>query len=90
MGVNRGPSMAYAVMLAHGFDAVEALDAIRAARPIAAIIYAHDAVSWWHRSNGASPSTIDHDVRRVKRWLRTNHVDDNWVASRIRRIDGTA
>ena len=33
MGINRGPSLAYAVLLALGTDPVEALDALRRARP---------------------------------------------------------
>jgi rhodanese-related sulfurtransferase len=90
MGVNRGPSMGYAIMLAHGFEPINALTAIRAARPIAAIIYADDAVSWWHRTNGASPDTVKSEVRRVKEWLRANRVDDGWVASRIRQVDSRA
>jgi dual specificity phosphatase 3 len=35
MGINRGPSAGYAVLLALGWDPVDALAAIRAARPIA-------------------------------------------------------
>ena len=83
MGINRGPSMAYAVLLTLGWDHVEALDAIRSARPIAALIYAEDAVTWWARSNGI-PSTTAAAMRRdVRRWHRTNDID---VATVIRRI----
>ena len=39
MGINRGPSMAFAILLATGMEPVEALDAIHSARPIAAISY---------------------------------------------------
>jgi len=53
MGINRGPSMAYAILLAQGRDPVAGLAAIRAARPIAAIAYAGDALDWWHRRSGA-------------------------------------
>ena len=48
MGINRGPSMGFAVLLALGWDAVEALDAIHAARPIAFLAYAEDALRWHH------------------------------------------
>jgi dual specificity phosphatase 3 len=48
-GINRGPSMALAVLLAQGMDAGTALAAIRTARPIAEISYARDAISWWQR-----------------------------------------
>ena len=33
MGINRGPSLGFAVLLAQGWDPVEAIAAIRAARP---------------------------------------------------------
>ena len=70
MGVNRGPSMAYAILLALGWDAVEALNAIRATRPIAGVIYAGNALSWWHRTNGSSQLTFERDEARVAQWKR--------------------
>lgn len=83
MGINRGPSMAYAVLLHLGWDHIEALDAIRAARPIAALIYAEDAASWWARRNGI-PATGAAAMRRdVRRWHRANDID---VATVIRRV----
>jgi len=39
MGINRGPSLGYALLLDQGWDPVEALDAIRDARPIAYVSY---------------------------------------------------
>jgi hypothetical protein len=48
MGINRGPSMGFAILLALGWDAREALDAIHAARPIAFVAYAEDALRWHH------------------------------------------
>ena len=47
MGVNRGPSLGFAVLLGLGHDPVEALRAIQEARPIAYAYYAEDAVEWW-------------------------------------------
>jgi protein-tyrosine phosphatase len=83
MGINRGPSMAYAVLLCLGWHHVEALDAIRAARPIAALIYAEDAVAWWARRNDV-PATVAGAMRRdVRAWHRSNDID---VATVIRRI----
>ena len=85
MGVNRGPSLAYAVLLTLGVDAVQALETIRAARPIAGIIYAEDAVSWWHRRIG-SPDTVRQAERlRVRTWLEANDNDVAWIVSRIHR-----
>ena len=87
MGVNRGPSMAYAILLALGWDAVEALNAIRAARPIAGVIYAGNALSWWHRTKGSSQLTFDRDEARVAQWFRRNPLDVSWVVSRIWRAE---
>jgi 8-oxo-dGTP pyrophosphatase MutT (NUDIX family) len=47
LGINRGPSMAYAILLAQGMKATDALATIRAARPIARVAYAKDAADWW-------------------------------------------
>jgi dual specificity phosphatase 3 len=69
MGINRGPSMGFAVLLALGWDAVEALDAIHAARPIAFIAYAEDALRWHH---GADGPALEHDLRRLRRWRDEN------------------
>ncbi len=44
MGVNRGPSVAYAVLLDRGYGPVQAWNMIRKARPQAAIYYAMDAL----------------------------------------------
>lgn len=49
MGINRGPSLGFAVLLALGWRPDDAITAIRAARPIAYAAYAEDALSWHHR-----------------------------------------
>lgn len=54
MGINRRPSLGYAALLALGWDSIEALDAIRSTRPIAAIGYAGDALAWHHDRIAAS------------------------------------
>jgi dual specificity phosphatase 3 len=58
MGVNRGPSMGLAVLLAQAWDPLEALDAIRTARPVAYIGYAEDALDWWLRRNGETRDAL--------------------------------
>jgi hypothetical protein len=45
MGVNRGPSTAFAILLDRGMDPIEAFDLIRERRPRAAIAYAEDALA---------------------------------------------
>jgi 8-oxo-dGTP diphosphatase len=47
LGINRGPSMALAVMLATGMTPEQARSAITDARPIARLAYAADAADWW-------------------------------------------
>jgi len=49
LGINRGPSMAYAILLATGMKPDDARAAIVDARPIARIAYADDAADWWAR-----------------------------------------
>ena len=80
LGVNRGPSLLFAAMLALGHDSVEAIAAIRRARPIAAVMYADDAVQWWARRVGAPPR-VCLDVRR---WQRAHPVDTAWIVHRLR------
>ena len=43
-GINRGPSMAFRLLLEAGWEPVAALNAIREARPVTRVIYAPDAL----------------------------------------------
>jgi protein-tyrosine phosphatase len=70
MGINRGPSAGYAVLLALGWDPVEALAAIRSSRPIANVWYAEDALAWHHERTGASPEGRRHDLARLAVWRK--------------------
>lgn len=83
MGINRGPSLGFAVLLALGWDAVDALDAIRKARAIAFVAYADDALRWHH---GRSPQ-LERDLRRVRKWRRDNDLDVESVI-RMKRQEG--
>jgi dual specificity phosphatase 3 len=75
MGINRGPSLGVAILLAEGWDVVEALQAVRAARPIAAMAYAEDALAWHHRRTGATTDHVAHDRRRVAEWRAAHPLD---------------
>ena len=86
MGINRGPSLGFAVLLALGWDAVDALAAIRSVRPIAYIDYAEDAVRWHHEVSGSAPQGLRRDLRRVATWRAQNRLD---VAAVIRGIRQT-
>jgi protein-tyrosine phosphatase len=75
MGINRGPSAGYAVLLGLAWDPVEAIDAIRRARPIANVWYAEDALRWHHQRIGASKQQRRADRRRLKEWREENPLD---------------
>jgi len=70
MGINRGPSMAYRVLLERFWDAIDALDAIRDARPIADIAYASDALDHYHRTHDIPAEMRTEDRNRFEAWQR--------------------
>ena len=72
MGINRGPSLGFAVLLRQGWDPVDAITAIRTARPIANVWYAEDAVLWHHARAGTSPRQ---DLARLAVWREQNPLD---------------
>lgn len=72
MGINRGPSLGFALLLSQGWDAVDAIAAIREARPIANVWYAEDALVWHHGRRGSDPAL---DISRVEAWRRHNPLD---------------
>jgi hypothetical protein len=84
MGINCGPSMAYAILLAIGVEAVVALTAIRQVRPIAAIAYDGDALDWWHRADGTPASVAKRQRREVAQWHRDNRLDVDKIARMMR------
>ena len=88
MGINRGPSLAYAILLATGTDPVDALDTLRTNRPVANVWYAEDALDWWHRRSVA-PETVRHsDRRRVAAWRAANPLDVVRIIAERRRQAG--
>ena len=88
MGVNRAPSLVFAALLAMGFDVEEGLDAIRDARPIAAILYADSAIRWFGNLQDWSAEAVGDAMLRVQNWHEHNPVDVRWIISRIRRAEG--
>ena len=75
MGVNRGPSLGFAVLLAQGWDPIEALDAIRTARPIAWVAYAEDALRWHHERRSSPAGELERDQERLAQWRAENELD---------------
>lgn len=89
MGINRGPSLAYATLLALEWDPVEALEAIRSARPIAAVGYAEQALDWHHRRRGVPAEQRRDELERVARWRDDNDIDVAGIIRGIRSAEGT-
>lgn len=83
MGVNRGPSALYAILLSLGWNHLDGLRHIRDARPIAGIIYAADAASWKFRRDGLANDAVASMVDEVEAWLDRNHLDIAYVIRRI-------
>jgi hypothetical protein len=90
MGINRGPSLTYAVLLDHGYDPVEAIDAIRAARSIAGVLYAEDALDWFHRRNDVDSARRADDRRRLAVWRKDNPIDVVRIIRSIRQAEAAA
>jgi 8-oxo-dGTP diphosphatase len=63
LGINRGPSMAYAILLATGMKPDQALATIKAARPIAHVAYADQATTWWAKLTAPPPTVFYHGGR---------------------------
>ena len=75
MGINRGPSVGFAILLALGWDPVEAIAAIRAARPQANVWYAADALDWWHARTGVDAETAEQQRAALQAWRDENRLD---------------
>ncbi len=84
MGINRGPSAGFAVLLRLGWDPIDALDVIRAARPIANTAYAEDALAWHLGRIGATPAERTRARRRVADWRRTHPLDTLRIIRSVR------
>lgn len=89
MGINRGPSLAYAVLLALGSDPVQAMDTIRGVRPIAAVGYAEGALDWHHRGAGLSEFERAAQRRALRTWRAGDTLDVAAVIRGIRAAEGT-
>jgi hypothetical protein len=84
MGVNRGPSALYAIMIAIGWDHLDALRKIRDVRPIAGLIYAADAVRWFASSElKTDESAVLQMHTDVEQWLQRNYLDISYVIRSI-------
>ena len=83
MGVNRGPSAAFTALITNGVDPIEALGQIRAARPIAAMIYAGDAIQWFAEQQGNTQEQSDALFNAVLDWHEQNPLDVGYCIQQI-------
>lgn len=84
MGINRGPSAAYAALLASGWHPVDAIDRIRTARSIAAVGYAEDALAWWHRRDRTPPTQRRRERGQLAEWRQRHPHDTLRIIREIR------
>ena len=84
MGVNRGPSMGFAYLLDQGWQPVDALTAIRLARPIAAVAYASDALQAHHDRRSVGEAAAFAQRQAISQWMESNDIDVRTVIRRIR------
>ncbi|MFM2077219.1 MAG: hypothetical protein RJA49_1109 [Actinomycetota bacterium] len=66
MGVARGPSAAFAIMLARGWHELDAIDAVMFGRPIATVLYAADALRWFLGSEPDEARLARLETRRAE------------------------
>lgn len=85
LGVNRGPSATLAALLLQGLHPIEAMDAIRAARPVASMMYAGDAVVWWGVREGLAGDEIVALHDEVCAWHEANPLDVPWCIEQMGR-----
>jgi hypothetical protein len=87
MGINRGPSLGFAVLLALGWDSVQALDVIRDSRSIAGIAYAEDALRWHQDRIGVPLADRREDQARLTQWRIDNDLDVETIIHVIRETE---
>lgn len=85
MGINRGPSLAYATMLAMGHDPAAAIDLIRTNRPVANVGYAEDALDWFHISRDIAADQRQADQKALSEWRAEHPHETVRIIRQIRR-----
>jgi dual specificity phosphatase 3 len=84
MGINRGPSMAFAMLVSQDWEPLAALSAIRAARPIAGIIYAEDALTAVRQFQGEKLEQLPLELEAIQDWFDQNYIDISTIIHKIR------
>ncbi|MEY2959302.1 MAG: hypothetical protein RLZZ01_1870, partial [Actinomycetota bacterium] len=55
--------------------------------PIAVVLYAEDAVRWWHRRLESDVATVRREIARVHDWFRRNVGSAGWITGRLDPLD---
>ena len=84
MGINRGPSLGFALLLAQGWDPVAAISAIRSARPQANVWYAADALDWHQARTGVHDTVAAEQHAALAAWREANPLDVVRIIRQIR------
>ena len=87
MGINRGPSLGFAILLSLGWDPVTAIAAIRAARPQANVWYAADALDWHQARTGVDAETAAQQHEALAEWREQNQLDVVRMVREIREAE---
>ncbi len=90
MGVNRGPSLGFAVLLGLGLEPVEALRSLQEARPVASAYYAEDAVLWWAERNGLGRDEAEAHLEALAKHREDQRLDVVHVIADIRSAERDA
>ncbi|WP_157412122.1 dual specificity protein phosphatase [Agreia sp. Leaf283] len=78
-GINRGPSMGFAILIAQGWDPIEASTCMKASRPIMRAVYAEQAVDWWSPKNAQPLGVAEREIARIQTWRAINQVPGIYV-----------
>lgn len=78
MGINRGPSTAYAILLDQGFPARAGFDLIRAKRPVSAIYYAEDALRAHLKRRGVKGQRRQQYMKSLKGHIKQVFTQKEW------------
>jgi dual specificity phosphatase 3 len=75
MGINRGPSLGFAVLLSQGWEPIDAITALRRARPVANVWYAADALAWHHDRTRTDAARAAREQKALELWREANPLD---------------
>ncbi|RYG11844.1 MAG: hypothetical protein EON92_09625, partial [Burkholderiales bacterium] len=84
MGINRSPSVAFAALLTLGWQPVDAMTAIRTARPVANAWYAEQALAWHMNRTQTPPALATRAHQHLATWRRDHPLDVTRIIKDVR------